>query len=246
MGIISVSDGFGIAQAIAGPAIKRWRRKKPIRVIAETTVGDGWEVVLRSNEAIEDFNSTLGIGREIHDFMMTRGAADYEITHVRLHMQNVSNDTVDIRDIRIVKTASSSPYSAAKIRHPSAGESTIPHLRYVLDHMDPRAHEITYDAVSKEHIADAHYFASKRISLVPQETFEFNISGIANEIYCEWHLELLCTIAGESGYIIVDNDGVPFRTSGNPVDGFDSDWLWVWWDPEKRGLHLSSEIHGED
>lgn len=134
-----------------------------------------------------------------------------------------------------------------KIRHPSAGDSTIPHLRYILDHTEPRAHEVTYNAVDGERrVGDTPYFSSKRISLVPQETFEFNISAIAYGIYCEWHLELLCTIAGESGHILVDNDGAPFRTSGNPIDGFDSDWLWVWWDTEQRGFHLTSEIHGED
>lgn len=80
MGIISVSGALGIAQTVARPAIKRWRKKKPIRIIAETIVGDGWEVALRSNDAMKDFPEEPGIGREIHDLLITRGAADYEIT----------------------------------------------------------------------------------------------------------------------------------------------------------------------
>lgn len=243
--IISTT-GTAAARMGTKQAFKLWRRKKPIRITAETIVGDEWAVTLPSEGLMDDFPSQPGYGKDIHDLLIGRGAADHQYTDVRLRLENIAQETVDVRNIRAVKTVEDTPHHTTRMYHPTAGESAIPFLRYQLNERAPAAVQMEYDyesATWTEH--KAPYFANKRISLQPKETFEFYIRGVAEDLYCEWHLEVDFIIASKTGYLEADNDGIPFRTSGTPADGFSSDWLWVWWeiDPKDQGFRLASEIN---
>jgi hypothetical protein len=249
-GLTVAADRFLGHQADENPQSEARRTRtpgeKPLRITVETLVGDAWTVTLSSEEAMYGFPEQPGIGRDIHDLLIERGAADHEVTQMRLHLENISTDTIDVRNIRAVKTAEGTPNSAAKIHHSSAGSCSILSLRYRLDDVSPLAWETSYDFFDEwKNIGAGPYFATNRISLQPKETFEIIISGTAENIYCEWHLEIDILVAGETAYLEADNNGVPFRTSGTPDGGFNSDWTWVWWEQEaeRRGFRRDSEIY---
>jgi hypothetical protein len=234
------------AKGISRFGWKYWRRKKPIRATVETDVSGGWAVAFSSTDGLRDIPGRRISSRDVHDMLMRYGAADYETTRFRLHLENTSKETVDIRNIRIVKTVQAAALSAAYAYYTPAGESRVRYLRYRLDDPAPEAWEMSLDYGSREwrQVEEAPYFSTKRISLQPGETSEFHISAAAKSVYCEWHLVIDFLVAGKIRSFVLDNHGSPFRTSGQPQSGFATDWRWVWWKDAdgERGLHLASEI----
>ncbi|URN05501.1 hypothetical protein LUW74_20755 [Actinomadura madurae] len=202
-------------------------------------------MALPSQQAMVDFPTDDIYNKRIRDLLLERGGADYRLTPLRLHVENLSSDVVDIRNIRAKRTHTASPFRAAKIYHPTAGERTIPYLHYNLDDSEPSAWEMTYSPDTGEWVSEKRpYFTAKYISLQPKETFEIYIFGAAQRIYCEWNLEIDFILGKDYGCIPVHDTNGPFKTSGTPQEGFETDWHWVWWeaDVDRRGFYPSSHF----
>jgi len=243
--IIPIGAGYSLTKDAIQQIYKLWRRKKPLRITVESGIGDEWSVALPSREIMHNFSGENLYGAQIRNRLVERGGADFHATPIRLRIANISKDVVDVRNIRAVRTRIEPPFRAAKIFHSSAGDKVIPYLCYDLDRQRPAAFEMTFEEETGTWSrAQQPYFTSKYISLQPQETFETYVIGTTQSIYCEWHLEIDFAAGKKDGFIVAKNANAPFKTSGSPPGGFETEWWWVWWeqDPSKRGFRSSSEF----
>jgi hypothetical protein len=164
----------------------------------------------------------------VNSWLRSHGAADHLETILRVLLQGATSKTIVVRDIG-VEIARHPSFSGTRVFCPSAGANAATLLVFDLDESEPRAWEWREDG-GRQLIGQRPYFETHNFTLEGNEAHEFLIVGQAQRSRCSWRLSFELVAGQHQQRVIVDDDGRPFETSGDPVDGFASYLHWAWYE----------------
>ncbi|MBV8690777.1 MAG: hypothetical protein JOY57_03895, partial [Actinobacteria bacterium] len=115
-----------MAAAIVGIIVRSSKTIRSARTTAlaaeiEHIVRIPWSVAFRAGMPdVTAFEQSWHETREIYEWLKDRGAADYEVTKLKLRLTGQSDDVVQLVNIR-AKVSRSAPYTATLVSHGTAG-----------------------------------------------------------------------------------------------------------------------------
>ena len=167
--------------------------------------------------------------RKVYDLLVAHGGVDIGATRLRLTVRGLCDETVIIRNIRVI-AKKSMPLSGTLICCPNAGanESTV--LAFNLEEPMPIAREFREDDESEKTEA---FFDRNNVTLIQNEVHDFIIVGKTTKSLVNWRLYLDLEVGHNSQTIEIDDDGKPFKTTAYPTGGFANALEWAWYEDRR-------------
>jgi len=77
-------------------------------------------------------------------------------------------------------------------------------------------------------IGDTPFFPSHNISLTPDEPWDIIAVCQTERSHCQWRLHIEVDVGGQSQMTTVDDNGLPFETTGGDPFAFKTGLYWQW------------------
>jgi hypothetical protein len=238
-----------IVAAIAGTAVgfrkqiaRLWRRAQPVDISTEVVVGDSWSLAFPSTFP-ESARAIEGPSRDVRDVywsLRRHGAVDHGETRLKVRVRSLASETVLIKNIRL-SLHKAPPFAGTLVWCPTAGANMATLLVFDLDDDNVAAWEFREDG-GRERVGTRPYFDTHNVTLDKGEIHDFIVVATARRSYVEWSLAFDVEVAGHAEVVQVDDSGKPFKTSGDPADGFGVTLDWAWWE---GGVFLPTETYDE-
>jgi hypothetical protein len=156
------------------------------------------------------------------------GGADMSATLLRLLIEGRSSGTVTITSMRALIISRGWPRAGALAFCQGGGEVSPIRLTFDLDSAKPIALRMNGNADRARPVGP--YFGSSHLVTVAQhEVVPFELSGITDNHFVVWKIEVTADVDGGTHTFVVDDHGRPFRTAAlrnarqyHPV----YDWRW--------------------
>lgn len=228
-----------LGKSIFGDALRwtlqRFKSRQPIEISVEHFVEDQWSVVFPGKtECLNKIQGKRMRGNVLHAHLIKLGAVDHGETRVRIRLRARTQAPVLVKQI-MACAAKSAPIEGTKITHPTAGVSDS--ILLLVDFDDDNVILPVWEAVEEGFElkrTDQHpFFSRKQLTLSSGNYETLIIVGKTNRYSVNWSLKIDYVVNGKQGSIHVDNHGLPFSTSGYPLEGYCADLVWAWYDGHK-------------
>jgi hypothetical protein len=165
------------------------------------------------------------------------GAVDINRSLHALLLEGSTHRDVAIVDMRARIRKRARPLGGANIRCASAGELGAIGVFFNLDESRPTAR-----ALRPGLRPGKPYFAGGNVvSVTKKELQPFRIVAEVSRDYVEWDIQADLIIDGEAETLTIDNNGEPFRLTGERGHGdYTRYYEWVWYEEPQR-LYVSDE-----
>lgn len=215
--------------------LQRVKAKKPIEWSVEHFVEDQWSVIFPGKrDTLAGIEGKRMRGSEIHARLLKLGAVDYVETRVRLQLRARTSAPVLIKQIT-AHAVKSAPINGIKITHPTAGVSDSTLL--LVDFDDDGVVLPLWSAVEESfdirREGTRPFFSRRQINLSQTAYETLIIVAKTSRYLVSWTLNIEYEVAGIQGSVQIDNVGMSFRTTGEPLEGCSADLLWAWHDGHK-------------
>lgn len=205
-----------------------WKARHPVELVIEQFVDDHWEVAFPHD--LPDVSDISGVSRspdEVYRKLIDKGAVDVGITKVRLRLRSRIEDPILIKQI-FVDSEKRLPLSGVRIMCPTAGVNGAIILLVDLDEDNPRVWGGKEEDFEFSKTDEHPFFARNDIDITKDKYTTLVLVGRAQQYCVSWRLRMEIRIRNRDQYLIVDSGGNPFRTSGEPADGFLREFEWGW------------------
>jgi hypothetical protein len=216
MGLLLVGIGIGLlvsgavalVRAIAGSGSNGGHVHDPLHVEVARSDREPWAVAFR-DDAPELALAGLEHLSHVESYRALRdhGGVDFHETELRLRLSTHHADAVVVREISVSVVRRDPPFTGRLVGVGSspAGESTP--FVYDLDADDPGEKA-------------GAFLAANTITVRRDATADVSIVGMTTSAYCQWRIHIDAGTGDEFHRMIVDDDGLPFETTGCDRDAF--------------------------
>lgn len=221
--------------------LKAWRRRHPLRVEWVKECRPGLDMVLSDANGLDDIRADPRRLRyqDLYALVMSRGGYDYARTIVEVKLWNRSTEIVDVENVRVSKVCEGPAIDELRVHYHSGGggRSDKIGLLFHLDQDRPTARPAECGGGNIWH--EVHeapdFFSAQHIVVLPGAVQYLVVTGTTASTFCEWKLILDLDIQGTKTSHEISAE--PFRTSGQPLQGFLHDLDYQWWNVEGAGLY---------
>lgn len=206
------------------------RPSQPIEFTVEQFADDCW--VVGFPEKHPNIKSIDGIRMSAiaaYSALLKGDAVDVNQTKLRIRLRALVDAPVLIKRI-LIETEKCEPLSGARICCLSAGSNSATILVANLDETSPSVWEAREEDTEIIPTGAHPYFSRKSITLTKDEYETLILVGTASRFCVSWRVRIEFETGGHSGFITVDSKGMPFRTTGEPANGYATDLEWAWHD----------------
>lgn len=225
----------GILPKVLHWVVQRFKIRSPIEWSAEQFVDDHWCVVFPGKrDALVDLEGRKVRGNDLHIKLLKLGAVDYGETRIRLRLRGKTEAPVLVKQI-IAQAVKSAPIEGIKITYPTAGVSGSTLMFLDLDddgNVLPLWAAVEEDFEVRRQGATP-FFSRQQINLSQSEYETLIIVAKTCRYSVSWTLKIEYEVAGNCGCLEIDNAGLPFRTTGDPIDSYVEEFTWAWFDGHK-------------
>jgi hypothetical protein len=167
--------------------------------------------------------------RDVHEWLLARGAIDFHETQLTVVMTNVSKEPLRVTNMRVEVVERRTPLQGTLINCPTAGASSVLLLVVDLDDPEPAVWEWQEDG-NRTRVGTVPYFARGRIALSPGEVHEIFLVVQTSMSWCRWHLCIDFELAGKTRSVVAPVSPRQLQTSGRPTGGFANELDYAWYD----------------
>ena len=222
---------------VIGPlASRQWKRRvrPPLEVTVEHVHKEPWAIALQSLPAEDEWlqgNFATGI---VADWLIGSGGADVSDTFLELSIASRSQGDVVISDLKPFIRSKPPCIAGTSVYCASAGAGTAIKIGFDLDAHEPVALELKEgDYFASFDPAGPYFRSGKHIVVAPGEIVKVLIHARAAKANYTW--DLIATVATttrrtnrEPWRIPLNDARKPFRTTGRPNNGYESEMIWAW------------------
>lgn len=204
--------------------------QEPLVYTLEFEHMDGWTLVLEDTLPVPDLSNR---NFDAYKWLLEQGAASYLETILRLRIRNtLEHKTAVIFDMRL-EIEHGEPYSGVLINSESAGDNSYTIIGFDLDKKNPRPVAYSRDSgivvKADDNSTQVRFFRDRFITIESQSVYGFSIIGWVTKHLARWRLIIDYEVDGSRLSLLIDNNGRPFITSGEPNTPFKEKLAWAWW-----------------
>jgi hypothetical protein len=223
---------LAVAAVIAGT---RWltksavhRRSRLLSVRVRAVHEPSWTMALpRLPEAAWKVQGVRQ-SEEIASLLTDYGAVDVTHTTARLTITSTSGETVLISGIEARIRRTSPSVTGCAVTYPSAGVGGPIALGFDLDSSNLQALE-QHDNQTPGFHPLSPFFVGRNITVAVGEIVDVSVIAQAVDHYYEWDLiAMVETPTKRRAPFQLNPANMPFRTSGQPTDGYEQPLCWAW------------------
>jgi hypothetical protein len=252
--LLSVVGGLIVA-GIGATVVRtraRLSRGNPLEFTVELRHWAPWFVVLPGDFAdraeVERLANDGGSTSHLLALLAERGGVDYRQTKVHVSLRCTAREGVDITRVYARVVRRDTPLSGSVVGAVPEGEPD----ELLLFDLDSRAREIPawswgwLEQGGVGRVGDAPYYETHHTPLKYGDTHTLYVVGEATREYCQWRVYVETRVGRRRRTITVDNDGLPFVTSGGASERCRVAPLWYWMgtgrfvDPDSGGWYSAS------
>ena len=226
-----------VAAVILALAIAFWRRltkkdraRNGLSFEVTRMIEDHWEIAFTENT--NDFDAVDKkpmAPQDAYFKLISLGGIDVGTTKIRISLRGTHEETVLIRNIEIL-ARKTLPIFASRVSCPTAGANEVIILLADFDVAPTEIWEAEEKDFEIRPLGIRPYFSRNSITLKKGEIQDLIVVGKTSKHFVEWKLKVTFHVDGIQIERIVDENGNPFKTTGEPTGGFQNRLEWAWYD----------------